>query len=223
MRRTCLLGLALIAAACGGSSSAPTSPGTAQNAAPDVAVAFVSTSECYPRPGQTCTVDVFAAANDVDGDALTYAWSGCATGSAARATCTVDRLGEVTAIIDVSDGRGHTVRRVIAPAGVNHPPSLSLTPIVWESDGSFELFGALSDPDEGMLCGGGLAGPCPYLVSATAAGDCRPSLTFTCGCLGGADVIASKTSPSGTCSLTIAIKDSWGLTASTTKSVTFVR
>jgi hypothetical protein len=94
--------------------------------------------------------------------------------------CTIERPGDATASLEVRDDHGNSVRYSIVASGTNQPPQATLTGIVWESVKSFELYGTLVDPDEGSLCGGGVVGPCPYLQSATATGDCRPQLAIWC-------------------------------------------
>jgi hypothetical protein len=121
------LGLACFAAACGTTApSAPTVSPTSQqtNYAPSVTVAFQTASVCSPVP---CTLAVTAQAVDRDGDPLTYRWSGCAAGTSSQAVCTVSQVGQVTASVDVSDGRGHTTTASAVGEGrSNRPPSVSV-------------------------------------------------------------------------------------------------
>ena len=143
-------------------------PSIPPNAAPIVTLTFDGPATCAPLPAQPCIVAVLAAAQDPEGDSLSYAWSGCATGTSSRATCTIRQPGEALATIAVRDDRGNSVRRSVVVLGTNQPPAVTLTGIVWESSGAFELYGAIRDPEEGELCGGGeLTGPCRYVQSAT--------------------------------------------------------
>lgn len=87
------------------------------NQAPRVEVS-AGRSSCHPE----CTVNVTAAAQDVEGDALDYAWSGCASGSARTATCRLRSLGPSTAVVSVRDARGALAVGTVTVAGVNEPP-----------------------------------------------------------------------------------------------------
>src|SRR5207237_6359814 len=78
-----------------------------------------------------CTLTVVATGTDPDGDVLTYAWSGCANGGAARTVCTVDRVGTVSASVSVSDGHGHTALASVSGEGTmarsNAAPDVTLS------------------------------------------------------------------------------------------------
>ena len=120
--------VALATGAC--SASPPTAvQNTGQNAPPTVTVAFQGPSACTPRPDASCTLEVIAEARDPDGDPLRYAWTGCASGTAPRATCTVPRPGPVVASVEVNDDHGHTVRGSVSGEGTaipNSPPRVTV-------------------------------------------------------------------------------------------------
>jgi len=100
-------------------------PTPAANRAPTVSVAAAA-GTCHPRsPTQPCTVTCTATANDADGDALSYAWSGCASGGGSSATCTVSNLTAFTCSVAVNDGRGGTASGSATVTGVNRAPSVS--------------------------------------------------------------------------------------------------
>ncbi len=58
-----------------------------------------------------------AAASDPDGDALSFAWSGCGTGSAPSVTCQTRVPGEHTATVAVTDARGKSPLAVAEELG----------------------------------------------------------------------------------------------------------
>ncbi len=78
-------------------------------------------SSCHPE----CTISVTAVAQDAEGDALTYAWSGCATGSGRSAECRVRHVGSVTAIVSVRDARGGVAVGTATVAGTNLAPTVN--------------------------------------------------------------------------------------------------
>lgn len=166
----------LFSGACGGYPTAP-----AQNGAPTIVVAFDGTSTCTPQIGRPCELKVVAAGRDPDGDALSYRWSGCASGTASRAICTVERPGAVIASVDVSDDHGHIVHAEASGtgAGENHPPGVFIGYITVFPSGTIELLGAVNDPDEGYRCGS------QYCVGISASGACGPPTNLRCTCLAG--------------------------------------
>ena len=147
----------VLTAGCGGgpnvlSGNAPTAP-SAQNAPPTVTVTFDGANACVPTPAAACTLAVVAQATDPDGDPLRYAWSGCASGTSGRATCTVDRIGSVVARVEVSDDHGHRVTGEASGEGredPNRPPIVSVR---------FE---------DGATCTPQLTHACTLLVAADA-------------------------------------------------------
>jgi hypothetical protein len=100
-------------------------PTPAPNRAPSVSVA-ASASTCHPQsPSTPCTVMCTATASDPDGDALSYAWSGCASGGGSSAACRVSNLTPFTCSVSVGDGRGGTASGSATVTGVNHGPGVS--------------------------------------------------------------------------------------------------
>jgi hypothetical protein len=74
-----------------------------------------------PHGSFSCALDVVAQASDSDGDALTYSWSGCATGDASKAVCTIKDPGTATATVAVDDGHGHHVTASASAEGEREP------------------------------------------------------------------------------------------------------
>jgi hypothetical protein len=105
--------------------------------------------------------------------------------------------------VEVSDGRGHVVHASGEGVGENRPPGVQIGYIT-AFPGSIELLGNVIDPDEGLRCGS------QYCVSASASGACGPPATLRCTCLAGLEAYVTRTAPSGMCSVTISVKDSWG-------------
>ena len=181
------------------------------NKPPDVRVLFDGPSECTPPaptptgPSPGCRLTVMVQASDPDGDALRYTWSGCAAGNATRATCAIDRPGSFDATVEVNDDHGHSVVASAGAHGTNQPPDVTIGYVVGSPTAvPIELLGNIKDPEEGYLCGR------QYCVSAVAEGACATSVSLDCTCLAGLDVFLSRTAPTGICTVTFTLKDSWG-------------
>jgi hypothetical protein len=176
------------------------------NSPPIVTVAFQGASTCAPQIGKPCTLEVVAQASDPDGDSLRYAWSGCASGTSAHATCLVQRPGTAVASVEVSDDHGHVVRSESpgTGGGTNRPPGLQIGYVtLLPNSNSFDLLGNVIDPDEGFLCGR------QYCSTISASGACRGHY-LDCTCLGGLEAEVTRTAPTGMCTVTFVLKDSWG-------------
>ncbi len=98
------------------------------NHAPTVTIS--GGGQCHPRsnqygmPATPCYRPLTASVQDLDGDTVTYAWSGCASGTAAGADCRVDSLTTFTAnlvIRDVWSASGSASNS--SSQGVNRAPS----------------------------------------------------------------------------------------------------
>lgn len=132
--RAMLAAVAVCCIACGSSTSSPTAPvpplpapapPVTEDRALSVTVKFTGASSCMPHGSFLCALEVAATASDPDGDALTYAWSGCAAGTAATTVCTIKDPGTVAATVTVDDGHGHTVSASASGEGEpepNRPP-----------------------------------------------------------------------------------------------------
>lgn len=239
-RSAWLLALIVPVCACQGKSgaTAPTPPLQAPtNSAPTVTLRAAGPASCAPtRFG--CTVTLVADAADPDDDPLTYLWSGtssgfrgdfsgdgwCRGGQAPQrntAVCDIRSpeqvvLGSVT----VSDDHGHAVAASlqIIGEGVNHPPSVRLTPPFSLPGGSvtLEMFGFIEDPDGANLC------TADHVVSGSASGDCRPYVAFWSSCLeGGVTLDVDRTAMSGTCDVTLKVRDTAGLIGTTVTTIRY--
>jgi hypothetical protein len=110
---------------------------------------LVTERACHPP----CGLTVLANADDPDGDALRYTWSGCASGVEPTARCTIDAPGTHTAALVVEDGRGGVATGSIALEGRNARPVVS-GGRVFSGPGPHRLQ-ILSDDADGdeLLCG----------------------------------------------------------------------
>ncbi len=204
-----VIGTSALCLACSRAPSAPspsqpnaTEPPPANAGGASVAVAFVGPSGCSPLPTRPCELTVSALATDPDGGPITYRWSGCASGSAPRAQCQVATLGDVTASVEVTDAQGLAATAEVTGTGTNRPPEFGIG-YTWvaPSGGSVEFLGWVRDPDEGYLWGS------RYCVSAEASGACtRASLRCPSS---GPELIVLRSAPSGTCEISLEVKDSW--------------
>ncbi len=136
------------------------------NSAPVVSASAGRNSACHP----VCTKTISATATDVDGDPLTYAWSGCASGNGSAASCTITSLATFTASVAVSDGwesasasascQGTNVAPQLTPQGcpkvVGHGQEVTIT---W----------SIADDDTSHLCDA--AAPAPESLQILSS-DC---------------------------------------------------
>lgn len=175
-----------------------------ENRPPAVAADFERTASCAPSPGVPCTLELRAIAIDPDGDPVVIEWSGCASGSEARATCVVTRPGPVYASLRVSDNHGHVVTQELVGSGdgVNRPPGVQIGYVV-TFNGSYELLGNVIDPDDGLQCGA------QYCVSVAGSGACSGG-SLKCSCLSGLEATVLKTGSGDICTVAFTLKDKWG-------------
>jgi hypothetical protein len=137
--------------------------------------------ECHPD----CTLTAKADATDPDGDALSYEWAGCASGTRATAQCEIQVPGTVNASVVVSDGHGGVTIASISGVGTNGAPIVG---------GGTTLHGpqavlrpTYADPDDDTLtCG--WSGDCtctgdpttPSIVCGVPATSSSCSMYFVC-------------------------------------------
>jgi hypothetical protein len=113
------------------------------------AIALLPEAECHPR----CALTVEAQAEDPDGDELSFVWSGCASGTGERESCTIPQPGDYTAAVTVSDGRGGVASASVDLRGTNRPPVIQGSAQVFAA-GSWRILVFEEDPDDdAMVCG----------------------------------------------------------------------
>lgn len=198
----------------------PTQPAT-PNKPPNATVVFPNGSACASLP---CNLAVKANAYDTDGDTLTYQWSGCAAGTSAQAVCAVNQEGTTVATVAVSDGHGNTVTTSATAQGTKRAPYVQLGGFsgLWTESVTLEALGNIIDPDEGLLCGGGAGTTgCSYVDSVTVSGDCRPTYALSCYCLGGLELDIYRTASSGTCTVSMNVKNNKGVVGTSVFTVPY--
>ena len=157
---------------------------------------------------EPCRLDFEAVASDPDGDHLTYSWSGCASGSGTRATCSIDAVQTFTARVTVRDGSGGSAQASGTALGVNLPPNVRVggPPSPALSNTFYPTAGNQpddpeEDADPNQLC---------THASVTAHGPCRAVLA-QCGGVGDVfDVDITTLAGPGTCTLEAKVSDPWG-------------
>lgn len=163
---------------------------------PPTGAASAAAAGCHPYPA-ACRVDVSATGNDPDGDPLTFAWSGCATGTNASSICTVPLLATQaqTATVEIGDGWA-TVTRSVSVQAQNQPPTVSASG------------GGPCHPRPGS--------PCTVTVSAAASDpDGDPITLRWSGCASGSTVNAAcAVDQLGSVSATVTATDPFNATRS---------
>jgi hypothetical protein len=132
---------------------------------------------CHPP----CTIELRVEAEDPDGDAMTYSWSGCAAGSTTpTARCTLSTVGEVSAMVTVQDVRGGSTSRDIVLEGVNGAPVVTGGQIL-RGYTQARFVATASDPNgDGMTCG--WAGTCLCQHASGSSLECfLPATQSSCG------------------------------------------
>ncbi|HET8647561.1 MAG TPA: hypothetical protein VFO85_18835, partial [Vicinamibacteria bacterium] len=196
-------------------SASPTpdpSPSATPAANQPPSVSVTSGGGCHPVPGRPCTVSVNATASDPEGDRLAYGWDGCAQGNAPLALCTIDRPGDFTATVLVSDGEGNFARASAVAHGLNAPPVIRLggprPPNPAPSNTSYFLVSQPPDDPDGdespsTLC---------QRVTITTSGPCRAGVGLCAG--HGMDTDIRTLQGPGTCVVEIRVTDIWGAVGS---------
>ena len=233
----CVTGAALCACGSGAPSAATPSAVPVANAAPTVILTTDGPASCNPVgrpwPYRFCQVTVRAMAIDPDGDPLSYSWSGttafstgsgfCSAGQVADGTaaCTIYSPEQVVvASVIVRDDHDHaaTASLDVKGEGVNHPPAVRLgQPFTLPGASvTLEMFGTIEDPDEPGICTN------DHVVGGSATGDCRPGIAFWSSCLeGGPTVDIYRTATTGTCEVTLRVRDSANLVGTTVTTIRY--
>jgi hypothetical protein len=186
---------------------------------PVVSVTAVPTG-CHPRhqTPQSCSATCTARASDEDGDALSYNWSGCATGGSSTATCTVTQPGNTACTVRVTDTKGGTATASATVEGTNVPPGMTngcwwggtpagcaLTSLPAWTNAEYRFVG--SDPDD----------PEPWnTLTCSATSQTPSSCTVTRCYLYNMSTlrffVELGTRGAGTCTLRVTLNDDWGAT-----------
>jgi hypothetical protein len=181
------------------------------NGAPTVSVSSTGTA-CHPSPSSPCSIPVQAQASDPDGDVLTYAWQGCASGSSLTSSCSVTSPGVKTATITVTDTKGMSATASVNLTGMNNAPNISNCrsdpdPLPSNTGGTWMFSSHDLDGDSYSA-----------RMTKNGPGPCVAYLDTNCEVGRGICSFNSKTGP-GTCNMTITVTDAWGATSSASCSV----
>jgi hypothetical protein len=199
----CLLG-------CHSHGANPSAPGPA-NRAPTARITFSGSNTC-PAP---CSVALLAIASDPNTDPLTYTWGGCAVADTnwGTAHCRVASAGTFTATLTVSDGHGGTATDSATVTGVAAtptptppPPTVDFLGAGWASPAAppyIGYFGVDANASDGA------GSPVCDCVGAEAQGVCVIS-HVACRCMLGIWLDVYTTAPTGSCTLTLTVRDRWG-------------
>lgn len=169
--------------------------------------------KCHPSAqgsefgAQSCFVTFTADARDPDGDALTYSWTGCTSGSEPQSVCLIPTPGDHTATVTVRDEHRGQATASKSARGTNAAPVAKIT-----FAGSYPSNYFYSSVDEqpedpdgdeytNILC---------KSKKLTVSGPCRAAFGLCGGVSYGLDIeLHTETGP-GVCTLTVKFTDSWG-------------
>jgi hypothetical protein len=206
-----------------------------KNHPPTVTVA-ASPTGCHPQHWKptSCSVMCTASASDQDGDSLSYGWSGCATGSASTATCTISEPGSFPCTVTVTDSKGGSVTGSATVQGTNEAPTQSNS--CWHGGVDAGCVSATSFLANQACAGDALTyrfvaadpdDPEPWnsLSSTCTATSQTPGACTVCQCwLYNAGTmrffVEFGTRAAGTCTLAVTVTDDWGAATTVTPSVT---
>lgn len=174
-------------------------------------VTLTGGGSCHPSPGRPCRVEFQVEARDPDGDRMTFEWSDCTSGTGFTESCTIDRPGEHTATVVVTDAHGAKGRASATATGSNQLPVVRFgpnrPPDPSPANQSFTIVGDEPfDPDDYTPYSNQA---CPH-ARVTASGPCRAGIGL-CGGAGDAfDVDVTTLAGPGTCVLEATVTDPWG-------------
>jgi hypothetical protein len=192
----------------------PDSPAPSANRPPRVSIR--GGGECHPHGALSlygaapCIAEFVADATDPDDDAISYSWSGCASGDSRRVTCDVAKLAQYEVRVVVRDGRGGKDDATATARGVNSPPSVryvapaQLAPnTVTQTLSEHPFDDPDGDEDFVELC---------VSAAVTTSGPCSATLgSGVCGITGAPMHLDIRTlAGPGACKLDLSVRDSWG-------------
>jgi hypothetical protein len=192
------------------SSPAPPTPTPPASSNRPPTVTLGGGGSCHPSPGGPCTVEFWADVRDRDGDSFRLEWRGCTSGSGFTERCTVDRPGEHTATVIVTDAHGATARDSATARGTNLPPVVKIggprPPDPAPSNHVYPIAGGEPhDPDDYT----GQNAACPH-AQVSATDPCRVSFA-NCGGVGDVfDFDIRTLDGPGTCVVEARVTDPWG-------------
>lgn len=174
-------------------------------------VTLTGGGSCHPGVGRPCSVEFQAEVRDRDGDRVRLEWQGCTSGTGVTELCTIDRPGDVTAIVVATDSQGATTRATGTARGTNLSPVVRIGPHRPPDPAPANTFYSIVgdepyDPDDWTPY---MNLACPH-ARVSATGPCRASLGL-CGGAGDAfDVDLTTLAGPGTCVVEATVTDPWG-------------